>query len=419
MTDRSGWRALLIGVAEYDDDEFRNVPAALNSVRALKNILTDPNLCGWPKECVTVIEDPHRPIDVGRPLRKFALDATEADTLLVYFVGHGVLNELGELCLVLKETEQSDVDFSGLEYDKLRAHLKNSQARTKIVILDCCHSGKAIEALSGSDSEIADRTEISGAYTLTAAEQAAHVPSSGGQDSRTSFTNALVELIRHGVPGGDEFLNLSTIYGKLTQRLISNGLPRPNQRGTNNVENFEFARNSAYSSVVSDVPTVSQQLPDDSTGLEMLDAIRRRFDGRESDFLQCALSIWRLIEPTTGKCEIVRAKNGSTVAGKYMLGPIDDRIELEFQLDARCYPVAKGVDYSAMERLISRIRNCHFGVFLTLSYVEEAVYQHIRSEQQPVTVVCGKDVIDVLQTRGCTNAAEVEEWLDGQLSLVS
>ncbi|MFF3225387.1 caspase family protein [Nocardia suismassiliense] len=419
MNVRSGWRALLIGVSEYDDDGFRNVPAALNSVRAIKGILTDPNLCGWPEECVTVIENPRRPIDVGRPLRKIALDATAADTLLIYFVGHGALNEIGELCLALGETVWSDIEFSSLEYGKLRPPLKRSEAGTKIVILDCCHSGKAIEALSGDDSEIADMTEIGGAYTLTAAEQAAHVPNSEDKDSRTSFTNALVDIVTGGVSGGGEFLDLSTIYGRLVQRLNAAGLPKPNQRGTNNVESFEFTRNSAFASTLHDAPAIDQQLPEDAGDMEMLDVIRRRFEGNNSGFLHCAVAIWKLIAPPTGKYELVRGRYGNVVSGKYALGPIDDRIELEFYLDARCYPSTKGVDYSSVDRLISRIRNSHFGVFLTLSYVEPDVYRHIWSERQPIVVICGKGVVEALRAHGCATAAEVEDWLKGQLSLAS
>ncbi|MFG3702927.1 caspase domain-containing protein, partial [Micromonospora sp. NPDC047620] len=209
MTEESGIRALLIGVAEYDDVRFRDVPAAINSVRAMQSVLTDPALCGWDAGSVSVLENPRRPVEVGHALRCAALESSEI--LLMYFVGHGTLNEEGELCLAVGESVRSEMEFSGVEYKQLRRILKKSIARTKIVILDCCYSGKAIEALAG-DADIADVAEVSGAYTLTAADQSAHVPSVADPMVRTSFTNALVDVVTQGVPGCGEFLSLSTIY---------------------------------------------------------------------------------------------------------------------------------------------------------------------------------------------------------------
>ena len=52
-------------------------------------------------------------------------------------------------------------------------------ARTRIVILDCCFAGQAIEALAGDDGPgLADITHVRGVYTLTATTRnhTAHVP---------------------------------------------------------------------------------------------------------------------------------------------------------------------------------------------------------------------------------------------------
>ncbi|MFE3799789.1 caspase family protein [Nocardia tengchongensis] len=417
MSDRSGWRAVLIGVAKYDDEAFHDVPAALNSVRAFKGILTDPNLCGWPEESVTVVENPRKPIDIGRPLQEAALAAT--GTLLVYFVGHGELNESNELCLVVGDTEIDHVEITGLDYDNIRLILSKSKAGAKIVILDCCNSGKAIEALSGAESQIANTTVIKGAYTLTAADYAAHVPSPQLAETQTSFTKALVDIIREGVPEGGEFLDLSTIYGSLIQRLSAEALPKPNQRGTDTVESFEFTRNMAFSSHAH-ARSVAQQVPDDPIELEMLHAIRSRVEGRGVEFSAFAIALWKLIAPSTGECALFRAWGDASVSisGNYLLGPIGDRVRIDFVLDAHCRPIASGVDYREMDRLIYRMESAgQFGVMLTLSYVDPEVYERIRVSREPVVVVCGKDIVDILTSYGYDDAVGVEEWLNGKLSL--
>jgi glycine betaine/choline ABC-type transport system substrate-binding protein len=243
LPDFSRSRAILIGTSTYQDKEIRPLPAAANSLRGLREILTHPQLCGWPDERITVL---HNPVDVRQlvtDLRQWAPDID--DVLLVYFVGHGTITPQGELCLALTDTDFTQSDVTGLEYRHVRDVLRNSPARIKIVILDCCYSGRAIEALCGGEN-LADVTEVRGAYVITSSDQAAHVPPVKEQaDVCTSFTGELLDLIRTGIPGGPETLSLGLIYSQLRRRLRSGSFPAPNQRGTDTASDFAFTRNAA------------------------------------------------------------------------------------------------------------------------------------------------------------------------------
>src|SRR4051794_2006010 len=81
-------RAVLIGVSEYRDG-FTRLPAAENSLQAMYDLLTDPVLCGWPEDRVTVVRNPEHAGRLAQLLRHLA-EATQ-DVLLLYFVGHGTL----------------------------------------------------------------------------------------------------------------------------------------------------------------------------------------------------------------------------------------------------------------------------------------------------------------------------------------
>lgn len=84
-------------------------------------------------------------------------------------------------------------------------------------------------------------------YTLTAADQVAHVPPPEEQETAcTSFTGVLRDVVRDGIPGAPPVLTLSDIYPKLRNTLQARGLPEPNQRGTDTVEAYPFSRNVAY-----------------------------------------------------------------------------------------------------------------------------------------------------------------------------
>jgi glycine betaine/choline ABC-type transport system substrate-binding protein len=243
LPDYSRSRAILVGTSVYQDKGFLPLPAAANSLKGLKEILVDSQLCRWPAERVTVLANP---TDVRRlipNLRRWARGTD--DVLLVYFVGHGVIAPRGELCLAVSDTEIDEPDVTGIEYERVRSALLDSPARIKVVILDCCYSGRAIQALSGP-ADIAGITDVRGVYTITASDHAAHVPPLDQQAGAcTSFTGELLDLIRTGIPGGPDTLTLNMIYSHLRTRLRRCQLPAPNQRGTDTVGEFGFTRNAA------------------------------------------------------------------------------------------------------------------------------------------------------------------------------
>lgn len=236
--------AVLIGVSSYRDPSLLDVPAARNSLHAMYRLLTSPELCGWSEDQVHVLEDPAGATDLALELHRLAEETT--GTLLIYFVGHGIVSKSGALCLAAGDTRLRYPDLTGLEYDKVRSALLDSPAQVKLVVLDCCYSGRIIHGLAGAgESRLVDSTDIRGVYTLTAADQVAHVPSLDDTAS-TSFTQVLCDVVRGGIPGAPPTLALTDIYPKLKSTLKARGLPEPNQRGTDTVESYPFSRNVAY-----------------------------------------------------------------------------------------------------------------------------------------------------------------------------
>ncbi|MGW1719846.1 caspase, EACC1-associated type [Streptomyces sp. NPDC002156] len=238
--------AVLIGISRYQDPSLPDVPAVLNSLSAMHALLTAPDLCGWSADRVHMLADPADTTALALELHRLAENTT--GTLLLYFVGHGVVTRTGALCLATGGTQLRYPDLTGLEYDKVRNALLDSPAQAKLVILDCCYSGRVIHGLTGAgESQLADTTDIRGVYTLTAADHVAHVPPPEEQETAcTSFTGTLRDIVRDGILGAPPVLALSDIYPKLRNTLQARGLPEPNQRGTDTVEAYPFSRNVAY-----------------------------------------------------------------------------------------------------------------------------------------------------------------------------
>ena len=142
----------------------------------------------------------------------------------------------------------------------------------RLLILDCCFAGQAIEALAGDGhSLLADMTYAEGVYTLTATtrNRAAHVPPADQQEGAcTSFTGELRDLIRDGIPDQAPRLTLGDIYPVLRRRLEAKGLPAPSQRGGHTWGELAFIANSAVlprppaaTGAVADVPVPVQEQP--------------------------------------------------------------------------------------------------------------------------------------------------------------
>jgi hypothetical protein len=243
----AGSRAILIGVSAYEYAEFPPIRAARNSLQAMEGLLTDPALCGWPLERITVISNPMSAADLADRVADVAEETT--DVLLLYYVGHGVLSPRGELCLTVTSTRPNRPQISGLTWSTVAEMLRACPAKVRITILDCCFAGQAIESLAGEGGPgLSDLTYVEGVYTLSATtrNRTAHVPPAHQQDKEcTSFTGELRDLILSGVPHMPRWLTLGEIYPILRQRLEAKGLPAPNQRGTDYVYQFPFTANAA------------------------------------------------------------------------------------------------------------------------------------------------------------------------------
>lgn len=241
LPDRRSSTAVLIGSAEYRDEGLDDIPAVINNLAELADLLTDERYGGFDPERVHVYDQPT--LDMAGELAELS-DATE-DTLLVYYAGHGVVPEDGELYLCLPRTRSRFEIHTALRYDQVRRAVLAGRARNRVIMLDCCFAGRAVEWMSVADGLAAGQLDIEGTYILTAtsATKPAHAPVG---ERFTAFTGALVDLYRSGDATGDPLIGLTASYPVLRQRLVSRGRPEPKQRGTNSVGELALVRNRGF-----------------------------------------------------------------------------------------------------------------------------------------------------------------------------
>jgi hypothetical protein len=241
-------RGVLIGTGRYTDDKLPDLPVVGRTISDLAAALSDPTHGVIPENHLTVLEDEGDIRLIGRRLRQAA--SLAEDLFLVYYTGHGlVASRRHELYLGLPDSEWADPEFNSLEYDKLRSMVLDSAAATKVIVLDCCFSGRVVsDTMADPVTEMIGQIEIDGTYVLTSAHRDQVALIMPGE-VYTAFTGRFLQLLRNGVPGGPEFLTIEDLYRRLLVMMKAEGLPQPQKRNTRTAELLALARNRAFTAI--------------------------------------------------------------------------------------------------------------------------------------------------------------------------
>ncbi|MBN1106534.1 MAG: DUF1566 domain-containing protein [Deltaproteobacteria bacterium] len=131
---------LVIGINQYR--EWPHLRTAVNDVKGLKSILV--NRYGFADERTILLTDGEATRGrILNDLRKLASNLKETDNLLVYFAGHGQLDDLtGEGYWIPAEGKQKD-PVTWVSHSDIKNILCSERVRAKnvVVVADSCYSG--------------------------------------------------------------------------------------------------------------------------------------------------------------------------------------------------------------------------------------------------------------------------------------
>ncbi|MFI7321348.1 caspase family protein [Streptomyces venezuelae] len=248
----SNSHAVLIGCGSYDDVELPHLPAVRNNLDDLRTLLTSPHNVALPEERCTLLRDVREPQKVGAALSRAASGVE--DMFLVYFAGHGALDEHGLLHLLLTGSDTRLLGWTSLRFDLIRQTMASAPARNRVLLLDCCFSGRAIEAMGDTASLYFGQLEIAGTFVLASAP--ANTPARAPLgDRHTLFTGELIKFLRDGSAAEPELLTLGAAYRHTARVLAAKGEPRPQRCGTGTSDQLALAANTAFRRLTAeDVP---------------------------------------------------------------------------------------------------------------------------------------------------------------------
>jgi uncharacterized caspase-like protein len=135
-------RALLVANSDYGDPALSSLSSPVQDVKELARVLENEKIGGFEVETLT---NEKAAIIVQAIEDLFDLsDPKPDDLLLLYFSGHGVTDEEGQLYLAATDTRivRGKVrQFSAVGARFVNEKMQTSRSRRQVLILDCCHSG--------------------------------------------------------------------------------------------------------------------------------------------------------------------------------------------------------------------------------------------------------------------------------------
>jgi Caspase domain len=221
------YRALLIANSTFPADRF-NLPeleGPRNDPALLRDALCDGEVGLFASDNVRLVTE-RTMAEVLSEAEDVLVSATQRDTLLLYYSGHGLLDQAGELFLCTRDTRSDRLRSTAVKASDLRGMMDQSAAGTMVVVLDCCHSGR----FKGGDipATLAGR----GRFVVASSRSGELANDSHVRNHASLFTHHLVEGIMYGAEDhdGDGIVTLSELYDYVHAALGAGGRQVPQKR---------------------------------------------------------------------------------------------------------------------------------------------------------------------------------------------
>jgi uncharacterized caspase-like protein len=193
--------ALLIGVSDYEPG-LEALPAAANDVAAMEQVLVNPEMGDFAATAITLLQNPPRQT-MEDALYNLFTNRHKDDLLLLYFSGHGVVDEGGEFYFTSRYTRKEQgklVPTTAVSARSVREWMEQSRSQRKVIILDSCFSGAFAKGVKAKDSGSINPEQFlgsKGTAILTASTSTQYALTQEGFDL-SIYTHFLVEGIRTG-----------------------------------------------------------------------------------------------------------------------------------------------------------------------------------------------------------------------------
>jgi hypothetical protein len=278
--------ALAVGVGDYKEPVLK-APITVSDAEGVAVALADPAVGAYHPEHVRLLHnDRATRADLIAALEGLAERASSADTVFVFFCGHGILGEDGLYYFTTQDTVLTASNLvkagTGLSGPEILGLLRAIPAQKLLFVINACFSGHVSPALSPAEPRLGSPPSAAlGVEVLATGEGRALITASRPtqysyyrkDQSNTYFGRALIDGLRgKGVPNSGGYIGLYELYQHVYRKVheSSAGEQEPVLTILQGVGPFPIAL-YAGSSPDSLGPAPIQQTPPYGTAVEILD----------------------------------------------------------------------------------------------------------------------------------------------------
>lgn len=241
----SGRYALLVGTSEYKDPALTKLIAPPSDVAMLAQLLAE---IAEFDSVVTAINE--RWATIHETIADFFADKKPDDTLLLYYSGHGLVDEWGSLHLLMSDSRRVRLSGSAIPNRFIAEQMDHSLSQRQLLILDCCYSGafaQGAKATLGATAITEDTFAGSGrARVVLTASSATQIALDGdhviGEASNSLFTRFLLDGLRTGEAdlNDDGWISADEWYQYAYNQVVESGADQKPQIWTSKREGPEI-----------------------------------------------------------------------------------------------------------------------------------------------------------------------------------
>jgi len=235
---------VLIGTSACPNDEknLPPLPHAQANVEELKRLFLDREVVGLPESnVIAIVDEP----EASSILTKVDIAAKAAtDTLIIYYTGHGLYGDQHAALYLTSKNTVSDTKPSAINIDEIKKSMRASRATKRILILDCCYSGRAFDGgMNDTRDDFTSAIDLSGTYGIAAVpgDRKAWAPPGA---NLTKFTQVLVDVLDKGLDSSKTILTLDDVFLAVREKVGRDAQTALPQRSNwENGGQFKLARN--------------------------------------------------------------------------------------------------------------------------------------------------------------------------------
>ena len=234
--------ALLVATDRYQDTGLNRLAAPASDAEQLAAVLRNIRIADF--EVTTLYNEPN--YVVGRAIGDFYRDRRRDDLTLLYFTGHGVKDDDGNLYLAMTDTDRENLQFTGVQCEQIRAVMEVCRSQQKVLVLDCCYAGAfplglgikgdpavhALEQLGGRGCVVLTSSDAM-QLSFEGNQVTEMGPASQRSGPSSLFTRFLIEGLRTGNAdlNGDGDITLDELYSYVHDRVTDEQpLQRPKKK---------------------------------------------------------------------------------------------------------------------------------------------------------------------------------------------